>query len=73
MMDSSSRRFLQTEKMIAIAASLPRNSSTRNKLSGLMIDKLWSSLQHPPMSYLGEKHQYRTPDGSFNVSRVLDG
>lgn len=54
--------------MIAIATSLPRTSKARKKLSGLIIDTLWKSLQHPPLSYLGNKYQYRTPDGSFNVS-----
>lgn len=55
------------EKMIALTASLPRNSTTRKKLTGIVIDTLWTSLQHPPMSYMGDKFSYRTPDGSFNV------
>ncbi|KAL2006622.1 hypothetical protein VTN00DRAFT_9290 [Thermoascus crustaceus] len=59
-------REMLMEKMIAIAASLPRNSKAREKLTGLMIDTLWQSLQHPPLSYLGNKYQYRTPDGSYN-------
>lgn len=54
--------------MIAIAASLPRTSKARKKLSGLIIDTLWKSLQHPPLSYFGNQYQYRTPDGSYNVS-----
>ena len=54
------------EKMIAITAALPRTSRLRNKLTGIIINSLWSSLQHPPMSYLGNKYQYRTPDGSYN-------
>ncbi len=32
------------------------------------IDELWNSLQHPPMSYLGDKFAYRQADGSNNVS-----
>ena len=32
------------------------------------IDELWNSLQHPPMSYLGDKFAYRSADGSNNVS-----
>ena len=56
------------EKLIAIVSSLPRNSKAREKLTGVLIDTLWESLPHPPMTYLGNKYQYRTPDGSYNVS-----
>ncbi|KAK8256469.1 hypothetical protein IWZ00DRAFT_541955 [Phyllosticta capitalensis] len=59
-------REMTMEKMIALTASLPRNSTTRKKLTGIVIDTLWTSLQHPPMSYMGDKFSYRTPDGSFN-------
>lgn len=59
-------RAMTMEKMIAITASLPRTSATRKKLTGVIIDGLWNSLQHPPLSYLGPKFQYRTPDGSYN-------
>ncbi|KKY15413.1 putative prostaglandin g h synthase 2 cyclooxygenase pgh2 cox2 [Diplodia seriata] len=59
-------REMLMEKMIALTASLPRHSKTRDKLSGVIIDTLWSSLQHPPLTYMGEKFQYRTPDGSYN-------
>ena len=59
------------EKMIAIATSLPRTSKARTKLTGIIIDTLWKSLQHPPLSYMGNKFQYRTPDGSYNVSWIL--
>lgn len=62
---------LQMEKMIALTASLPRTSKARGKLSGVIIDTLWSALQHPPLTYLGEKYQYRTPDGSYNVSSTM--
>ncbi|KAI5306174.1 hypothetical protein KEM56_001984 [Ascosphaera pollenicola] len=59
-------RQLAMEKIMAIAASLPRHSKARKKLTGVLIDTLWKSLQHPPLSYLGNKYQYRTPDGSYN-------
>ena len=59
---------VQMEKMIAIATSLPSESKARKKLTGLIIDTLWKSLQHPPLSYLGNDYQYRTADGSNNVS-----
>ena len=56
------------ERVIALTASLPETSKTRAKLSDTIIDGLWDSLQHPPLSYLGDKFQYRTADGSYNVS-----
>ncbi|KAE8389860.1 heme peroxidase [Aspergillus alliaceus] len=59
-------RDLTMEKLIAIVSSLPRNSKAREKLTGVLIDTLWQSLPHPPMTYLGNKYQYRSPDGSFN-------
>ncbi len=34
------------------------------------IDELWNSLQHPPMSYLGDNFTYRQADGSNNVSWI---
>ncbi|KAB8078973.1 heme peroxidase [Aspergillus leporis] len=59
-------RDLTMEKLIAIVSSLPRNSKARTKLTSVLIDTLWQSLPHPPMTYLGNKYQYRTPDGSYN-------
>lgn len=59
--------FDQMEKLIAITTSLPETSATRHKLSSKIVDTLWDSLQHPPLSYHGDKFQYRTPDGSYNV------
>lgn len=56
------------ERLIALTASLPQDSKMRAKLSGTLVGTLWDSLQHPPLSYYGEQHQYRTADGSFNVS-----
>lgn len=38
----------------------------RNDLTLAFIDELWNSLQHPPLSYLGDKFQYRQADGSYN-------
>jgi hypothetical protein len=55
------------ERLITIAAALPETSTTRTKLTDVMVDGLWDSLQHPPLSYMGDKFQYRTADGSYNV------
>lgn len=57
----------QMERLIALIASLPQNSMMRAKLSQAFVGTLWDSLQHPPLSYYGEQHQYRTADGSYNV------
>lgn len=54
------------EKLIAITGSLPESSKNRHELTCKIVDTLWDSLQHPPLSYYGEKYQYRTPDGSYN-------
>ncbi|KAI9671612.1 MAG: hypothetical protein M1829_004617 [Trizodia sp. TS-e1964] len=59
-------KLMTMEKLIAITASLPPTSKTRAKLTNTIVDTLWDSLQHPPLSYLGDKFQYRTPDGSYN-------
>jgi hypothetical protein len=59
------------EKMIAITGSLPPTSKSRKRLSQTIVHSLWDSLQHPPLSYLGEKFEYRTPDGSYNVRKFF--
>ena len=51
-----------------LVAKLPSHSKTRVDLTNAFLDELWNSLQHPPMSYLGNKFQYRSADGSGNVS-----
>ena len=59
------------ERIIALTASLPHNSKMREKLTQTLVGTLWESLQHPPLSYYGDQHQYRTADGSYNVTSVL--
>ncbi|KAF1994656.1 heme peroxidase [Amniculicola lignicola CBS 123094] len=54
------------ERLIGITASLPSTSKTRVKLTHTVVDTLWDSLQHPPLSYLGDEYQYRSADGSNN-------
>jgi hypothetical protein len=55
------------ERFIQLATSLPDGSETQVKLTGTLIKGLWDSLQHPPLSYLGDGYEYRTADGSNNV------
>ena len=59
------------ERAIALTASLPETSKNRLKLTDTIIDTLWDSLQHPPLSYMGNKFQYRQPDGSYNASSTV--
>lgn len=54
------------ERVIQLSARLPHLSQLRMKLTLSQIDQLWSSLQHPPLSYLGSEYNYRMPDGSNN-------
>ena len=73
-------RVIQVSLMVLLAAmganramklvsGLPSLSKTRVDLTNAFIDELWNSLQHPPMSYLGDKFTYRQADGGNNVSR----
>ncbi|KAF2256765.1 hypothetical protein BU26DRAFT_599398 [Trematosphaeria pertusa] len=54
------------EGLIRTAAKLPDGSKNRDKLTHQFLEQLWNDLQHPPLSYLGAKYQYRSADGSFN-------
>ncbi|KAK7219323.1 hypothetical protein V2G26_007326 [Clonostachys chloroleuca] len=54
------------ERVIQLAISLPDGSDIQTKLTGTLVKELWDSLQHPPLSYLGDEYEYRTADGSNN-------
>ncbi|KAL9020872.1 MAG: hypothetical protein Q9185_001943 [Variospora sp. 1 TL-2023] len=49
-----------------IAGMLPYNSTLRAIIQANTVATLFNSLDHPPASYLGDKHQYRTADGSHH-------
>ena len=55
------------ERDIKLASELPFTSKDGGRLSNAFIQQLYNDLQHPPVSYLGNEHRYRTADGSFNV------
>jgi hypothetical protein len=59
-------RKMHMEEAMQLVAALPDNSANRVKLTSSLIDLLWNSLQHPPMSYLGDDFKYRSADGSNN-------
>ncbi|KAL8737471.1 MAG: hypothetical protein Q9181_001659, partial [Wetmoreana brouardii] len=54
------------EHLMQLVAGLPSNSKLRVDLTNSFINELWNSLEHPPMSFLGDKYVYRQPDGSYN-------
>jgi linoleate 10R-lipoxygenase len=59
-------RLMHMEEVMQLVAALPSNSGNRVQLTSMFLDELWNSLQHPPMSYLGDKYLYRSADGSNN-------
>ena len=65
--DVTDSQVVKIERVIRLIAKLPETSVARQKVTGVLVEKLWDSLQHPPMDYLGEDYKYRHPDGSFNV------
>ncbi|KAI9777325.1 MAG: hypothetical protein M1839_008933 [Geoglossum umbratile] len=54
------------ERVIQLVSGLPALSKNRFDLTNQFIGELWNSLQHPPLSYLGEEYAYRKADGSGN-------
>ncbi|KAI0388734.1 linoleate diol synthase [Xylariaceae sp. FL0594] len=54
------------EHTIQLVAGLPHGSRLRAELTNNFINELWYTLDHPPLLYMGEKHQYRQADGSWN-------
>lgn len=58
------------ERTIKLVAGLPDHSKTQEILTNSFIDKLWYSLEHPPLIYVGPESKYRRPDGAFNVSML---
>lgn len=58
------RQYLM-EAIMQLVSALPETSKNRVELTSQFLDELWNSLQHPPMSYMGE-FKYRSADGSRN-------
>ncbi|KAI1185120.1 linoleate diol synthase [Nemania serpens] len=54
------------EHTIQLVAGLPHGSRLRAELTNNFINELWNTLDHPPLLYMGDKHQYRQADGSWN-------
>ncbi|KAI1104345.1 linoleate diol synthase [Jackrogersella minutella] len=54
------------ERVIQLVAGLPDHSRLREELTDTFLNELWETLDHPPLLYMGDKHQYRMADGSWN-------
>ncbi|KAI0402197.1 linoleate diol synthase [Xylaria palmicola] len=54
------------EHTIQLVAGLPDGSRLRAELTNNFINGLWNTLDHPPLLYMGDKHEYRQADGSWN-------
>ncbi|KAI9829319.1 MAG: hypothetical protein M1819_006382 [Sarea resinae] len=54
------------EHIVQLAASLPSDSKIAPDLTNAFVSELWNSLQHPPLSFMGDDYKYRTADGSNN-------
>lgn len=55
------------ERLIKLASALPLTSKNGTMITTSLVTKLWSDLQHPPSTFLGEEYNYRRADGSYNV------
>lgn len=54
------------ERVIALAAELPIDSTAGLGLTNRFLTHLWNGLQHPPLSILAPEMRYRSVDGSNN-------
>ena len=54
-----------------IAGMLPYNSPIRNSIQAKTIATLYNSLHYPPMSYVGDIHEYRTADDSHHLGDIF--
>lgn len=54
------------ERTIQLAAEIPTSSVASQTLTNNFLNLLWTDLQHPPKSYLGNDYVFRKADGSNN-------
>ena len=62
-------RTMIMERLIQAVAGLPPLSKNRVELTNGFIGELWDTLEHPPLSYMGDDFIYRKADGSNNNIR----
>ncbi len=61
-----------TELLINILTKLPHDSAVRRNLTNKLIDTLWDTLQHPPLSYVGGDVKFEVvanKDGQQDVAK----
>lgn len=54
------------ERLVQLLAKLPPHSKQMKGLSNGFVNQLWTTLDHPPVSSLGNQYKYRRADGSYN-------
>ena len=52
---------------MALPTKLPPGDPLSQLVTGFAVHKLYSQMLHPPQTYLGNKFQFRSADGSNNV------
>lgn len=52
---------------MSLPTELPLEDPLSLLVSGFAVHKLYSQLLHPPQTYLGNRFQFRSADGSNNV------
>ncbi|KAI1106136.1 heme peroxidase [Jackrogersella minutella] len=57
-----------TELLIGILTALPSTSNARTQLTDKLIDTLWDTLQHPPLTYVGGDVKYEVVDPEEEAS-----
>lgn len=63
---SNDDNHLLLERLVQLLAKLPPHSKQLKGLSDGFINQLWTTLDHPPVSSLGDQYKYRRADGSYN-------
>lgn len=54
------------ENLIVLLAKLPPTSKEAKEITDGFVSQLWGTLDHPPVSSLGQEAKYRQADGSCN-------
>lgn len=67
----SADQSVQSEAIARSASGLPVDDPLRNFLTKMMVNTLYNSMLHPPLSYKGQKFQHRAADGGGNVGVVI--
>lgn len=64
-------KLKQIESFVKLAVVMPEASFCRNVITGALVKNLWETLEHPPLTRLGDQYKYRAADGSNNVNAPI--